>query len=120
MNADKFAQDGRGDQNANETSSLVASLLGPAAPNALSIGRLRLSEPLERTKDLRGFLWKLSVTLVPQTAGRARDRFWCFYERRLPVLFSGLLQGAKAKVSESRTCNLFLDRQEYKIYSMHY
>ena len=46
---DRFAQDGRGDHNANETSLLVSSLFGPTAPNALGIGRLRLSEPLERT-----------------------------------------------------------------------
>jgi hypothetical protein len=59
--ADKFAQDGRGDQNANETSKLVSSLLGPTAPNALSIGRLRVAEPLERTRLL------LSVCVCGQT-----------------------------------------------------
>jgi len=44
----QFAQDGRGDQNANETSLIVSSLFGLTAPNALSIGRLRVTEPLER------------------------------------------------------------------------
>ena len=48
--ADGFAQDGGGDQNVNETRSPVSSLLGPTPPNAPSIGSLRLSEPLDRTR----------------------------------------------------------------------
>jgi hypothetical protein len=53
----QFAQVARGVQNANETSKLVSSFSGSIAPRALIIGRLRHAEPLERTKDLRGFLW---------------------------------------------------------------
>lgn len=77
ISADKFAQDARGDQNVNGTSLLVSSPSGPNAPNALSIGRLRLAELLERTKDLRGFLWILSVTLatmrLSKGSGREKD-----------------------------------------------
>ena len=63
----QFAQDERGDQNANETSKLVSSLLGPTAPNALSIGRLRLSEPLERTRLLLP-VWVCGQTLLNSVA----------------------------------------------------